>query len=589
MLLAVSVALAACSLLPGASEKDSTNAAVQEQPRVALELIGVEGDLADNVRAHVSITTKPCNTSSAYLKVLGKRAEGEALEALQAFGYYAPKITSDVVVGTECPLARIVVDRGAAVLLRTIDLEIRGPGSDDQEFNERLQAIKLEPGDQLDHGEYTKAKRLIKSVALERGYLDGTFLRRELKVDPIHLAADITLIFATGPRYSLGEVDIEQTPNFIDETVVRRFIEDPSGAPYTAAAVGSLHRALSHSNYFHSIEVRPRLSAPLGETIPVDIKLTPRDRHAFNAGIGASTDEGIRGRVGYQNRRVNRRGHQFDFNVNASLIEQEFSSAYRIPLTHPTDEWLTAQIGVRRRDVDAFETTEAQLMVSETKRRLWGWMETRFVELSRENYTLSGTNEVSNFLAPGINWHRTVANHDLFPTRGYDIDFELKGAAEAVVSDTSFARALLNLTTIYGLPFDSRALLRASLGAIWVDAFRALPPSARFFVGGDNSLRGYDIDSRGPVDANNEVIGGTYLAVASAELEHYFTAAWGAAVFVDIGNAFGGDGSSSGLLTGAGIGLRWRSPVGPMRLDIAHPLDEASDAFRIHLRIGPDL
>ena len=131
--------------------------------------------------------------------------------------------------------------------------------------------------------------------------------------------------------------------------------------------------------------------------------------------------------------------------------------------------------------------------------------------------------------------------------------------------------------------------MRGRLGALWAGEFDQLPPSERFFAGGDSSIRGYDIDSLGPVDASGQVIGGNKLGVISAEVDYYFTERWGFAVFVDSGNAFGGDGSSTGLQTGVGAGVRWRSPIGPIRVDIAHPLDDPSNNFRLHLRIGPDL
>jgi translocation and assembly module TamA len=191
-------------------------------------------------------------------------------------------------------------------------------------------------------------------------------------------------------------------------------------------------------------------------------------------------------------------------------------------------------------------------------------------------------------VTPGFTWHRTVANDELFPTRGYDVTLEIKGAAEQVFADTSFASSLLSVGWVRGLPWRSRILLRGSFGAIWVDEFGSLPPSKRFFAGGDNSVRGYDLESLGPVDDSNDVIGGTTLGVISAELEHYFTDTWGVATFVDSGNAYGGDGRSTGLQTGVGIGARWRSPIGPVRFDIAHPLDDPDNSFRVHLRIGPD-
>ena len=156
------------------------------------------------------------------------------------------------------------------------------------------------------------------------------------------------------------------------------------------------------------------------------------------------------------------------------------------------------------------------------------------------------------------------------------------------ISDTSFITGIFNAQYLRALPFDFRTILRGNLGGMWVDEFRALPPSERFFAGGDKSIRGYDYQDLGPINSSGSVIGGRYLGVMSFELEKYFTDSWGAAAFIDSGNAFGGPGENTGLKTGAGLGLRWRSPVGPVRVDLAHPLDDDDTLFKLHLRIGPD-
>lgn len=581
------ILLQACSLLPGSAAKKA--AAVAEMtPRIGLELNGIEGAPAENIRSHVSLTSKPCTIAKAYLNTLAVRAETEAQEALQAFGYYAPKIEVKIDRSGDCPLATITVAKGDPVLVKDIDVQIRGQGDADTGFREQLDAIQLTVGEPLNHQHYTSAKQLIESVALERGYLEGIFLTRKIKVDPERRSAAVTLVFDSGPRYLIGDLRLNQIDDILAEDLIRRFFEDASGEPYTSSRITNLHRALSSGTYFEQVDVRPRLSAPTGQTIPVDITVTPSARHKISYGIGVSTDEGMRGQAAYVNRRLNRQGHQLDVSANTSFIEQKFSASYRIPRRHPVDEWLTFQAGIRQRNVDSFDTTEMQLVASESKRRPWGWMETRFIELNREDFEVANTSDTAMFLAPGIGWRKQSANDDLYPTRGYSINLEVKGAAEAVLSDTNFLRSLLNVGAVYGLPFQSRAILRGSFGAMWVGEFSELPPSERFFAGGDRNIRGYDIDSIGPVDANNEVVGGTYLTVISAELEHYFTESWGLAAFVDTGNAFGGDGSSIGFQTGIGLGLRWRTPVGPIRVDIAHPLDDSSNDFRLHLRIGPE-
>jgi len=583
------VLLCACSLLPNSAEKKAAEEAAAAAPHIELELSGVTGRLATNVRAYLSVTNKPCSVSLGYLAALGERSREEAREALRAYGYYAPVIKATVAPAGDCPVARVDIDPGPRVLLDKVELEVIGPGATDPAFQKELGEIELKSGDGLDHGAYARAKQLLEAVALERGYLEGFFVKHTLSVNPAALRADVALVFDSGPRYALGAIRIEQQPEFLDEALIRRFLEVEPGKPYDASVVGGYQLALSKSSYFDRVDVRPRLSSPENEAVPVEITLTPRNRHAIETGIGVSTDEGPRGRITYHNRRVNRYGHQFDAGVNGSKIEQKFSAAYRLPRAHPIDEWLTLQAGIRRRDVDAFTNTKSQFSISETKRRPWRWMETHFIELNREDYHVGGTKAVSSFLVPGVSWQRTVTNSDLLPTRGYNVNLELKGAAEALITDTSFARSLLSLAWVRGLPWRSRILTRGQFGALWVDDFSRLPPSERFFAGGDNSIRGYDIESLGPVDATGSVVGGTQLGIASIEFDHYFTEAWGIAAFADTGNAFGGDGRSTGLKTGVGIGLRWLSPVGPVRVDFAHPLDDPDHDFRFHLRIGPDL
>jgi translocation and assembly module TamA len=120
-----------------------------------------------------------------------------------------------------------------------------------------------------------------------------------------------------------------------------------------------------------------------------------------------------------------------------------------------------------------------------------------------------------------------------------------------------------------------------------VEDFGKLPTTERFFAGGDQSVRGYDYQSLAPEDASGDVIGGQYLTVGSIELDYLVVGNFGAAVFVDSGNA--ADDFLPSLKTGAGIGFRWRSPVGMLRIDVAHPFDDGNGGFRLHISIGPSL
>ena len=114
-----------------------------------------------------------------------------------------------------------------------------------------------------------------------------------------------------------------------------------------------------------------------------------------------------------------------------------------------------------------------------------------------------------------------------------------------------------------------------------------LPKQLRFFAGGDNSVRGYGFESLGERNAAGAVVGGKHLLTGSIEYEHPVRDDWGLALFVDTGNAFN-DWDSIDLKTGAGFGARWKSPIGPVRVDVAWPVDDFSDPH-LHLNIGPDL
>ena len=163
----------------------------------------------------------------------------------------------------------------------------------------------------------------------------------------------------------------------------------------------------------------------------------------------------------------------------------------------------------------------------------------------------------------------------------------MRGSAESLGSDTSFLRVEGQAKWVRRVLPRSRVILRAAAGAAITDGFLELPPSVRFFAGGDDSIRGYDFESLGPTDADGHVIGGTGKLVVSTEYELDVRPKWSVAAFVDSGNAF--DDFDLEPLTGAGIGFRWQSPVGPVRVDLARPLNGVDRDVRLHVTFGPDL
>ena len=133
----------------------------------------------------------------------------------------------------------------------------------------------------------------------------------------------------------------------------------------------------------------------------------------------------------------------------------------------------------------------------------------------------------------------------------------------------------------------NRFIVRGSLGSTWTDEFDKLPSSVRFFAGGAQSVRGYSYKSLGPINDSGDVEGGSNLMVGSIEFEHSFNGKWGFALFSDGGNAI--NDFNDDLEIGSGLGLRWKSPVGLVRIDLASAITRSGEPWRLHINIGPDL
>jgi translocation and assembly module TamA len=193
---------------------------------------------------------------------------------------------------------------------------------------------------------------------------------------------------------------------------------------------------------------------------------------------------------------------------------------------------------------------------------------------------------------PNIGLTYAKADDRIYTTHGQKIQLNLRGAQKGLGSNTSFLQGQLNGIFIRQLTERGRIILRGEVGMTTIPSFLEgefdqLPPSIRFFAGGDHSVRGYDYKSLGPKNVEGDVIGGKNLLAGSVEYEHRLFDKWGVAAFYDVGNAF--DGVSAPLKHGAGVGVRWLSPVGAVRIDVAVALsEEDSYPLRLHITVGPD-
>ena len=546
---------------------------------------GVDAELQRNVRSYVALAGEPCDAETWHVRRRFRAIVAEVKTALQPYGYYDPIIETALEQTADCWKATVRIDAGKPITLRNVTIAVEAAPDDRNNFADLIAAPVLSAGSRLRHSDYELLKESLQIRAAERGYVEAAFLENAIDVWPEEHAADLALNFASGPRYEFGEIVLEQS--ILDETLVRAFLDFEPGMPYDNRLLTKAYNDLSRSGYFSRIELMPEFERASNQQLPVSIVLEPADRIEYTVGLGLSTDTGPRARAGFQNRRVNDRGHRLQTDLSVSTVLQGLSAEYRKPLTDPRTEWLSYTSGLSSENTDSSKSDTARIGVRRSKQMRPEWMRTLSLDLSYDRYDIGGVESSSRLVLPGIVYDHKRADLDLFPTRGRRLTLELRGAAKPLGSDTSFMQTIVGARLVRSLSEDSRLLARATLGVTAQSAFSELPPSVRFFAGGDESVRGFGYETLGPTNELGNVIGGSNLLVASIEYEHRLRNDIYGAIFIDAGNAF--DNLDVDAAVGAGLGVIWRSPVGPLRFYLAHPLNKSDRSMRLHIRLGADL
>ncbi|MCH7549026.1 MAG: outer membrane protein assembly factor [Candidatus Krumholzibacteriota bacterium] len=554
--------------------------------RIRVEIRGVSNELKANVEASLAIAriARRTDTETDELIRLHDRADEEIRVALEPFGFYRPVIIATLDESGRRWVARYEIDPGPPLLLESVEVSVRGPGASDPAFSGIVDEFPLREGDRLIHPDYDQSKARFVAVAADSGYLRAEFDSAAIWIDPEAYTSGIVLAFSTGERFTFGDVTFKQ--EVVDDRVIRGYIRFNKGDPFRARKLFELQSGLTDSGYFGVVEVQPQLDLAEGNMIPIHVTLQPQKRERYDVGVGYGTDTGPRFTLEAELRRLNKSGHKGEVRLQVSQIENSASVRYIIPPIYPKTWIVTFSAGYAQL---APTSSESDMFVVGTTvaHRRWELMESFGLNYSIEKYEVGVDHGTSFLLMPGISWSLARTDDPIFTLKGRRFHVELFGSHDNVLSSATFVRFKWRGKNVFRLREKTRFITRFELGRIWTDEFRELPPTIRFFAGGDQSVRGYEFESLGPTDELGNVIGGPILGVLSAEIDHYFFAKWGVAAFFDIGNAFNTD-FDERAQRGTGMGLRWLSPVGLFRVDFAWGLDNDND-FQLHFVIGPDL
>jgi translocation and assembly module TamA len=536
--------------------------------------------------------------SDAQMRRLYERAPAQVKTALQPYGYYDATVTGDLQkVGKDWRVT-LHVTPGEPIKVTAVDVQLDKAADALAPVRRAERAITRMKGKTLDHGAYDAARDALSAQLTANGFLDARLVTHRVEVTRANHSAAIKLAWQAGPRYRYGQVHFDGSQ--FNEGFLDRYVPFKSGDYFSQEQLLELQQALNGADYFAVVNVMPDVDKAKDGVVDVTVQLAPAKRTIYTGGPFIGTDTGFGVRGGMERRWVNRRGHKWKNELVVAQKLKTLSTLYSIPM--PGDNQRSYNAGANFRDADTATSQSRTLELVGNETRQWhGWTRALGVHALSGTFTVGKRgNEPDN--TPGIEHGRSTlvfgeaaltrkkADNPDFVGRGWSITLAARSTAGKLLSDASFSQMTADAKWIraFGAHNRNRLILRGSAGITWTNDFAALPPQLRFFAGGDRSVRGYGYQSIGPRNSDDRVIGGKNLLVASTEVEHYFTRNWGMAAFVDAGNAFSGTDYRPKI--GAGLGLRWRSPVGMIRVDLGTPIhDDRAHGIQLHLVIGPDL
>lgn len=557
--------------------------AVSAQSELVVKVKPANDALKANVEGHIGSLGD--RDKKALLR-FQRGAQQQALKASQALGYYHPSIEAEVKPG-DPPRLVLSIDPGEPLHLRNVNVRVEGPAASLKAFQIPA-SDDLKPGAVLNHGNYEDAKRMIQNRAQRYGFFNGKFTQHELLVDLKGGFADINLVYESGPRFLLGKVSFAGDVPF-DQTLLDRLVPFKPDTPYDSELVVELNLNLQNSGYFEVVRVDAAPSTAVAQVIPIDVDLKTRKPRTMTLGLGYSTDTGARVRASWMRHWGNTRGDSYGFESEISQPKQNVGAWYDIPLDPPLTDKLRLAAGYQNEEIANTDTLSKLLTVGpEWHSKLdSGW--TRIVSLKwqHEEYRLGDDPGLSTLLMPGVSYSVLRSDNRTDPSHGYSVTTDMQMAKQGLLSDTNLFHGDVKFEALTTLWDKHRFLGRIQFGGSATNGYKSIPPSLRFFAGGYQSVRGYDYQSLSPKNAEGDRIGGRYMLAGSLEYQYQFAEKWRWATFVDQGNAFNTLDLPS-LKTGVGVGIRWISPVGPIRLDLAHALDD-DGGVRLHFSMGPEL
>ncbi|KVC79770.1 hypothetical protein WI76_16275 [Burkholderia ubonensis] len=500
-------------------------------------------------------------------------------------GYFSPVVRTDVRTRDGKRSVQIAVDPGPQTVVSSVDLTFNGPvGSEDpkQEAATRF-AFSLKTGEPFTQAGWDAAKGAALRQLQSRRYLGAKITASEARVDPRTQRATLAVTFDSGPTFTIGKVDVEGVRRY-PEKIVTNVNPLSEGEIYDVQRITELQRQLQNTPYYASVAIDVGNDTEKPDQTPVHVKVSEYPYNSVRGGVGYATDTGphIQGAYTY----LDTFGAAWPLTVSGRLDQIQQYGQVQLSMPPGSRAW-TNSVLASYTNTDVSDTRIYSARVGVQRTRTGQYIDYAYsLMFYQDRLKQNGAGPtMSRALVPQWAWTRRNVDDPLFPRSGNLIHAEAGFAIKNVLTDQTFIRGYARGQQYVPIGKRDLFVFRAELGGVFTSgSSTGVPASLLFRAGGSNSVRGYGYQSIGNSVAGS-VLPTKYLTTGTAEYQHWFNRDWGAATFFDVGTATDAWGEKvfyKGV--GVGVGARWRSPVGPINVDLAYGLRNHS--VRPYLTLG---
>ncbi|MDH3240646.1 MAG: autotransporter assembly complex protein TamA [Alphaproteobacteria bacterium] len=531
------------------------------------------------------------------LRALRRRVENsmERVSALlRARGYYAAQQEFAVTEkGKDGAGVTLRIDLGPPYKIGSYTLVLTEPRPDNRKIAIPFKDLGFKPGDVARSDVVVGSDAKLLAWLARRSYPLARIEKRRNVVDHRARTLSVEVTLETGPFTRFGATLIEGLRD-VEPVVVRRRRQWTRGAPYDASKLEATRKKLRETGLFSSVIVRHGEKTDAAGQLPIIVKVTERKHRSIGAGASYSSTEGALGKLFWEHRNLFGGGEQLRARIEAGQIRQGLFGDFRIPDFGAPEQDLVFDARLARESPDAFTSREIAA-VARLERRVFDiYRVSAGVGLDRSIVEDGEGDENFSFLTLPLALRRDSTKDLLDPHRGGRDTLTVTPNFGILGTDANFVAAQA-FDTVYVPVIPDEVLTLAGwvrIGTIVGAETADIPANKRLYSGGSGSVRGYALNSIGPLDANNDPVGGRSRTAFGVELRWRVAGPFGLVAFVEAGGVYDDPVPDWGedLFWGAGLGLRYYVPrIGPIRLDVAVPLNRRNsvdDAFQILVSLG---